>query len=196
MTSISKRNPISGFTLIELLVTLSILMVLMMMSAPPLMKYIQRSKIMSAVQQTTSLMRLARIQAIKRGTPVVVEIQPTIKPPAVRAFVDTDRDHVLDTDEQVLGTILLEKGVTFLYGYGFTTATPSSLPPVAVFLETGSIEPPSTADPKSGYQFTDIKGNELEVYVKSPITARIEIRKHEGAAWVTAGEGGTAWTWK
>lgn len=191
MTSTRKTNPVSGFTLIELLVTLSILMVLMMMSAPPLMKYIQRNKIMSAVQQTSSVMRLARIQAIKLGAFAVIQIKPTEKPPAVISFADLNRNMILDAGESVLSNVKLEKGVTFLEWNGFTPdPNSSSLPPLAVFRENGGM------DIAGYYRFTDIKGNELEVRVAQAATGRIEIRKHEGAAWVTAGEGGTAWTWK
>jgi prepilin-type N-terminal cleavage/methylation domain-containing protein len=198
MTFTRKTNPASGFTLIELLVTLSILMVLMMMSAPPLMKYIQRNKIMSAVQQTSAIMRLARIRAIKNGAFAVIQIQPTAKPPLVISFVDLNRNLILDANEMIpsnLSKVQLEKGVTFLEWNGFTPDPNSStLPPLAVFTETGSMD--SGGVYPGYYRFTDIKGNELEVRIAQSTTGRIEIRKKEGSVWVTAGEGGSAWTWK
>jgi prepilin-type N-terminal cleavage/methylation domain-containing protein len=194
MRSTRKTGPASGFTLVELLVVLALLMVLIMISGPPLMKYIARNKIMSAAQQTQALMRLARIQAIKLGTPTVVQIQPTAKPLTVTAYVDTDRDLVMDSGEQVIGKVQLEKNVSFLGWYGLTPMSPSTLPPAAVFLETGWMDTAGVYP--GGYQFTDIKGNELEVHIERASASRIEVRKHQGTAWVTSGEGGSQWTWK
>lgn len=181
----SKRSRSGGFTLIEVLVSLAIMMMLMMLVGPPLAKYIQRSKLQGTVNQTAMLMRLARIQAIKRSTLGVVKIDDSDNPygPHVVAFVDLDRNGSLGGSEPVLGRTLLERGITFLPSVGFAGG--------AIFQESGA------AAAAGSFRFADAKGNEMEVAVVQAPTARIEIhKKNDAGFWLANGEGGKAWTWK
>lgn len=180
--SIRRQRRAAGFTLIELLVSFAILMTLVLLVGPPLAKFIQRSKLTGAVQQTAMAMRMARMQAIKHSAEAVVRLQPATNPPSVIAFIDLDRDGVKDANEKTVSSVLMERGIRFLDSEpaGFTDA---------VFQETGS------AAAQGAFRFADTKGNEMEVQVFKE-TGRIEIRKKEGSDWITPGQGGKAWTWK
>jgi prepilin-type N-terminal cleavage/methylation domain-containing protein len=187
MIPLSKRSRCGGFNLIEVLVTLAIMMLLMMLVGPPLAKYIQRSKLQGTVNLTATMMRLARIQAIKRSSLGVVQLDNSNNPygPHVRAFVDLDRNGVWDgASEPLLGRALLERGITFLPTVGFGANG-------AVFQESGA------AAAAGSFRFADAKGNQMEVSVVQAPTARIEIhKKNDLGAWLANGEGGKAWTWK
>ncbi|HWM93560.1 MAG TPA: GspH/FimT family pseudopilin [Thermoanaerobaculia bacterium] len=179
MSTQIERSRSGGFTLVEVLVAMSVMMILMLIVGPPLAKFLQRSKLTGAVQQTASLMRLARIHAIKRSSWTAVRIQPAATPPHATAFVDMDRDRQFDSGEPVLGTVLLERGITFLAPDGF-----------AVFQENGGLE--SSGD----FRFTDAKGNEMEVRVEQAATGKIGICKYENGVCIKRGQGGEVWTWK
>ncbi len=198
MKRTTTRNPSSGFTLLELLVTFAILMVLVLLTAPALTRFLQRTKLVTIAEQTAVTMRLARVHAIKRATPTVVRLLPAAVPPTVITFVDTDRDSRQDADEPTFASVQLNKGVTFGTSVGFSVdPAGASLPPIAVFREDGSVAPPTLdTDPDGSFRFIDVKGNEMEVCVLMAATGRITIRKLEGSTWITAGEGGVQWTWK
>jgi len=59
-----------------------------------------------------------------------------------------------------------------------------------IFREDGSVL--STG----AIRFADPRGNVLEVNVEPQATGRVEIRKYDGTAYVTKGEGVNAWTYK
>src|SRR5436309_3566805 len=103
------RGP-RGFTLIELLVVMSLMLVLVALGIPALQTALHQSKIRGIVQETTVLMRLARIQAIKRSAQSVVQIVPSTgagDPGHVQAFLDLDSDGRLGANEPVLGNFPL-----------------------------------------------------------------------------------------
>lgn len=62
-----------GFTLIEVLVTLTVLGVLATLAAPSFQKVVAKQRLRSAAYDLMSDLTLARSEAIKRGTPVVLE---------------------------------------------------------------------------------------------------------------------------
>lgn len=174
-----------------MLVTLAIMMLLIMITGPPLMKYMQRTKLTALVNQTSATMRLARIQAIKRSSWAVVRTRPSVFPPQVIAFADLDRDGRQDPEDPILANVLLEKGITFIGSDAFSPDPENaSLPKMVIFQENGS------AFDAGAFRFRDAKGNEMEIRVVQAATGRIEIRKNEGGVWRAAGEGGQQWTWK
>ncbi len=185
----SRRGREGGFTLIELLVSFAILMMLILLTGPPLAKFIQRSKLRGTVEQTTVTMRLARLRAIKLSGWTVVEAQATTptQPGYVIAYDDLNQNRTKDAGEPTIGTVLLERGIVYTGASGLTAVGARR---VAIFVENGGVIPQGDG----AFQFQDAKGNEMEVRVTQ--SAKIEIRKKEGAVWVTSGEGGKAWTWK
>jgi prepilin-type N-terminal cleavage/methylation domain-containing protein len=200
----SGRSP-SGFTLIEMLVVLALLMILMLFAVPALMTAMRQSKIRGIANQTANLMRLARLEAIKRSCQAIVKMDET-DPPRMEGFPDCDKDGVADADKPSLGSFPLPNGVRFLAPpnladgasvEGLSADPGGGAANVAIFLPNGSIQN------TGGFRFGDDDGNFLEVYVEPEATARIEIRKcllctdaTNTADWYAAGDGGKAWEWK
>lgn len=194
-----------GFTLIEMLVVLALAMVLMLFTIPAMFSTLRQGKLRGVAQETSVLMRLARLDAIKYSTQAVVRI---VLPAGadfgwVEAFSDRNGDGKLTAGEPMLGTRRLPKGVTFTAPPNFVgaasvsgfTADPASAsnPKIALFNRDGSI-----AD-LGAFRFADAYQNFVEVRVEPAATARIELRKArlEGSAWnwYASGDGGEAWKW-
>ncbi|HEY4573267.1 MAG TPA: prepilin-type N-terminal cleavage/methylation domain-containing protein, partial [Thermoanaerobaculia bacterium] len=111
------KNPtrVRGFTLIEMLVVLMLMLVLVGLGIPALQDSLHKSKIRGVVQETTVLMRLARIEAIKRSVQSVVQIVPSTgagDPGHVQAFLDLDSDKQLGANDTMIGTVTLLSGVS------------------------------------------------------------------------------------
>jgi len=201
------KNPQSGrgqrgFTLIEMLVVLALMAVLMFLSAPAIYNAIRQSKLRGITQEVTTLMRQARLDAIKSSAQAVVKIVPadaTNPVPSVQAFSDRNADGLLSAGEPVLATFPLPKGVTFMAPdltvdansvSGFSSDPGGgSLPKVVLFQRDGSVSA------VGAFRFADQNQNFMEVRVEPAATARIEVHKWQGGKWIANGEGGKAWQW-
>lgn len=194
-----------GFTLIEMLVVLALAMVLMLITIPAMFSTLRQGKLRGIAQETAVLMRLARLDAIKYSTQTVVRIVlPTsTEIGRVEAFSDRNGDKKLTAGEPILSTRGLPKGIKFMAPpniegaasvAGFTPDPDgASKPKIAVFNSDGSIAA------AGAFHFADTYQNFLQVWVESPATARIELRKArlEGSAWnfYASGDGKEAWKW-
>ena len=67
-----KQHTVHGYTLLELLVSLAVAMILAMISTSWLPRVIQESRLTTAVNQLVSGLHLARSEAVKRGSRVVL----------------------------------------------------------------------------------------------------------------------------
>lgn len=204
-----QSGDLNGFTLIEMLVVLCLLTIMAALALPALLTLWHQSKIRGISQETTVLMRRARLEAVKSATQVVARI---VLPAGnalgkVEAFTDSNADGLLSAGEPTLASLTLPVGIKFaapnpgsdLLGKdsveGFS-ADPAgaSLPKIAIFQRDGSIAI------VGAYRFADTYGNYLEVRVTPAATARVEVRKArlEGSNWnfYASGEGGKAWEWK
>jgi prepilin-type N-terminal cleavage/methylation domain-containing protein len=209
MNAPMRRSGERGFTLIELIVVLAILLMAMVLGAPYLFTQIQRSKLIGTANQTVGLMRVARLEAIKRSSTGVVEIDPARN--LVRGYVDANVSLTYDAGDILLAEVPLPKSITFTEPGGATGlasirgfALVGGGPPKAVFQSDGSL---SNTNPGAirlcGQEAQGRGANYLEVNVASLATARIEIRKYKGPDvdldWYANGEGATgtgrAWTW-
>lgn len=196
-----KSSPQLGFTLLEMLVIVAILGVIMLIGLPTLFELVQRSKMEGTVQGVSNLMRLARLEAIKQGAPVVVRLD--LDNGFVSAFVDRDDNQRLNptagakpraTDHEI-SRVALANGVSF-WGVpdpatpttpaGAADANPKGpnvvsgftddpvgggLPNLAVFEANGSIRDPG------GFEFGDRDGNFIEVRADTRATGRITLWK-------------------
>jgi len=189
-----------GFTLIEALVVVAIMGVILLLGLPSLFNYIRRAKVEGTVQGVANLMRLARLEAIKQGVPVVVRAD--FGQNLVTAFVDRNSNLTFDptaganpraTDREI-GRVPLANGV-FFWGFqdpsGPADAAPKGanvvtgfnadpggggLPNVAVFDSSGAIRNPGNLE------FGDGRGNFVEVRVSPQATARVSLWKWNRAA--------------
>lgn len=214
-----KRNAESGFTLLEVFVVLVFLLVVGALLVPEFTNSLERAKLRGIAQETTVLMRLARLDAIKhsRSALVVMDLAgPDVASPennVDRMIACPDVNNNLRCDpipaERRLGEFVLPKGVFFRDELGnrngasvkdFTVADPS-LPNVAVFDRDGSIRV------DGAFRFADhcaTGGNVLEVRVAPRATARVEVRKWRPSPsrYDASGEGPSrndtgseAWQW-
>ncbi len=193
------RSP-RGFTLIELLVVMAVMLALVALGIPALQLALHESKMRGITQQVTVLMRQARLDAIKTSAQAVVQIVPSTgdgDPGHVLAFSDRNSDGMLTDGEPVLGNFPLPTGVAFSDCGGNTdknsidglSLDPNGGPNMAIFRNDGSIAA------IGGFRFDDPYGNCMEIHVEPAATARMEVRKWNGSAYVTAGDNGKAWTW-
>jgi hypothetical protein len=169
----------------------------------------RQGKIRGTATETATLMRLARLEAIKRSCTSIVRIAEAVdaNPAHVEGFPDCDGDGLADANKPTLGSFPLPNGVHFLappnlaaedsVGGLSTDPNPDGDANVAIFQPDGSIRD------IGGFRFGDDAGNFLEVWVAPAATARIEIHKCRACTdatdrtdWYAAGEGGEAWQWK
>ena len=191
-----------GFTMIETLLVLVLMLILMTFAIPSLLNMVRQGKLRGAADETATLMRLARLEAIKRSCPTVVRILDAdgTTPERVEAIVDCNNDGLQDADKKSLGTLPLPQRVHHLAPPNlagkdsvdvFSTDLAGGDANVAIFQGDGSIRDPGA------FRFGDETGNFLEVRVAPKATARIEVRKYaDDSNWYANGEAGRAWTWK
>lgn len=204
-----------GFTLAEMLVVVAMLGIVMLIGIPTFQRLLHRTKIEGITRETAILMNLARFESIKRGVPVIVQIDPVGS--EVFSFVDVHGglDPTLPSDglfaaipgavarttDYELGRLKLPSGVSF----SFQALTDAAS--VDGFVNEGIPDPPdlmaifqsdgSVLD-SGALRFGDQRGNFLEARIDPPGTARIEVRKWDDAdgAWYAFGEGGKPWQWQ
>lgn len=194
-----------GFTLIEILAVLLIMMILALYSAPKLLVVLNRAKIEGTVKQTATLMRAARMEAIKRNCYGVVAIEPANR--RVIAYADLDRDGVFDQTgtppDRLIGRVELPNLVNFEDEAGNKDLdsvekldnpnVPIDLPDGQVmFQPDGSALRQNDSDRDGALRFADQKRNYMEVNVTLR-TGRVEVRKYESGKWYGNGEGGKSW---
>jgi prepilin-type N-terminal cleavage/methylation domain-containing protein len=198
------RRGRGGFTLIEMLIVMALMIILLLFAIPALQTSMRQGKLRGIANETATLMRLARLEAIRRSCTSIVKI--ATNPPRVEGFPDCDGDGVADADKPGLGSFPLPYGTHLLAppnltgkdSVGLLSADPAGgAAKVAIFQPDGSIQD------IGGFHFGDDNGNFLEVWVAPQATARIEVHKcrvcsdaMERTDWYAAGDGGEAWTWK
>lgn len=214
MPSRERRRGPAGFTIVEALLAVAIIGIASALLLPTLQQLIHSSKIRGICRTTAAQMRKARFEAIKRGVPSVVRIDPATR--EVIAFVDVNGPALTDLSDGIfnpvagqppgatdfeLERVLLPPGVDFIFQAtsglasvdGFSnTGNPDPPDDQAIFLPDGSI------NDAGAFRFGDQRGNFLEVRVDPPATARIEVRKwtdEAGGVWRSQGEGGATWRW-
>jgi len=197
-----------GFTLIETLIILAIMMALAMFTLPEFFAIMNRSKLEGMARQTATLMRAARLEAIKQSCYGVVMLEPANR--RVIAFVDNDRDGVYEPGnvppERLIGRVDLPTRFSFMDEkgnkdmasvYGLVNPdTPVTLADgQAIYQQDGTVlstDPLGT--PRAGaLRFADEKGNVLEVNIEPRTTGRVEVRKWQDGGWYANGEGGKSW---
>lgn len=207
----------AGFTLVEMLISLAVMMVIAAIGYPPLHNLIVRSKLEGAARETAMLMQLARLEAIKRSVPIVVRIDQASR--RLITFADVNGAALTDPPDRLFnpvagqpqhatdyelrpplsppGRIEFQAPLAGNVVEGFTVVGGDK---VAIFQTDGSV----LAD--GAIRFADGRGNFLEVAVTPKATARVELRKWDGAGGVNpkypvggafraAGEGGKPWIW-
>lgn len=208
-----------GFTAVELLVVLAILSIVASLVLPNLMQMVHRSKIEGTCGRTAMLMQKARYEAIKRGVPTVVSIDPAAN--EVLAFADVHGAAATDPSDGLFNPI---DGMVYRetdyelgryrlpFGVSFTSPSDSGMDSVDGFVNDGDPDPPDkqaiylpdgTILDTGAFRFADERGNFLEIRAAPIATAKLQIRKHDlslpangdGTHWYARREGGEPWHW-
>ena len=187
----------AGFTLVELLITAAVLSIAVLLGLPALENTLQRSRIEGMARQTTVLMHMARVTAIRHTVPATVRID--FATDRVLAFRDPNRNGVQDdpiTEPVIAGEqgFELPRGVTFQA----PGEAPEGASAVVEFDENGGggwiiFETDGSVAKAGGLRLADSFDNYLEIRVAPRATARVFLRKWDGFAWREPGDG--RWIW-
>ena len=215
----SRRPPERGFTAVEMLIVLAIVSMAASLLLPNLMAMVHRGKIEGTCGRTAMLMQKARFEAMKRGVPTVVTIDPATN--TIFAFADVHGAAATDPSDGLfnpidgmvyrstdyeLGRYRLPAGVTF------TSPDDTGMDSVDGFVNDGTPDPPDkqaiylpdgTLVDSGAFRFADNRGNFLEIRAEPIATAKLQIRKHDltlpangdGSHWYARREGGKPWHW-
>lgn len=188
-------------TVVEVLVVVAVLGVGAGMAFPALQQFIHRNKILNSARSAVALMREARFEAIKLGAPCVVLADGVTN--EIVVFVDVNGDLTFNPDpsettfratDYELRRHNLPAGVSFSAPgaqppvFGFTDL-PAQLWNGVVFQADGSVQD------LGAIRFGDQRGNYLEARIERAATARVSLRKWNGADWWEQGRGGETWVW-
>ncbi|TDV65794.1 GspH/FimT family protein [Pseudomonas sp. LP_7_YM] len=92
----------TGLTLLELLIVLVLIAVTATLAAPAFGTLIESQRRQDTAQQLVSGLRLARVEAILRSQPVIVQAQEGDWSQGWHVFVDINRNQFRDEDEPIL----------------------------------------------------------------------------------------------
>jgi type II secretory pathway pseudopilin PulG len=210
-TRLRRSSRTAGFTLIELVVMSTTLAIAATMGMPALLNYMQRAKLEGSARQVVMMLHSTRLEAITRGAPAVVAIDEdrgdlfafvdvdgaTSTAPPDGLFNPIDGDPYKQTDYE-LGRLRLPVGVQLASPDGETGVdsvdgfvNPAPLPAhIAYFAIDGTVRD------DGAFRIADRRGNFLEARIAATTTARVELRKWNGAEWREQGEEEGAWSWQ
>jgi type II secretory pathway pseudopilin PulG len=171
---------------VELMVVMTIMLIGLSLGYPALRNLIHRERLLGFARGATAQLGAARQEAVKRGVPVVVELNLTHK--NLRIFANRDEDPALafaEGTDLLIGQVdLPTETELFFQGPprdtdpldGLTVRPVSAVPdppeqPAFVFLPDGSVES------VGGVRVSDKNGNYLELRASPQATGRIVLRK-------------------
>ncbi|MGH8416664.1 MAG: GspH/FimT family pseudopilin [Pseudomonas sp.] len=92
----------TGLTLVELLAGLVLIGIVATLGVPAFAALVDSQRRQDTAQQLASGLRLARVEAILRSQPVIMQAQEGNWSDGWRVFVDTNRNQFRDDDETIL----------------------------------------------------------------------------------------------
>lgn len=202
-SSLTRRPTAAGFSLVELLVVIALISILSLVGMPWMLGTLHRAKLVAAAREASTLMQVARLEAIKRGAPTLVSYDLTNDAFRVSADLTQPTDGVFETTlvpfSPLQGKIVLwAPADAAAEGAGSISAWDDALTcvdaqPGPIFNSDGS------ANCAGAFRFGDQRGNFLETRVLFPATGKVVIRKWFGndteTDWYENGQAGKKWTW-
>ena len=195
-----------GFTMVELLVTIVIIAVLALLGYPALLNMLERQKMISTSHEMASVMRLARLTAVKES--VDIKVTADYAGDRLVAYRDLDNNDVCDPTDETIATAALPSNVSFwgpldLAPEGANASTFTNA--TVTFQASGSVlesSLPVDLTKDGGFRLRGKNPDYFEIGVarQSIGTGRVAVRKWEGggnpdANWYQNGEEGHKWVW-
>lgn len=191
------RSARSGFTLIELLIALAVISVLVLIGYPALMNTLRRARMETIVREAAMELRVARIEAIKRNSRTYLQVD--FANDRIVLFREADNNEVLSAGDEELRGLTLPANISFWgpadgapEGPDAVVSSPAAALPAAKYL---TFTPAGAAEYVAAIRIADDRGNFIEARVEPKATARVSLRKWDGADWLAQRDGGTPWTW-
>ncbi|MDX1630627.1 MAG: GspH/FimT family pseudopilin [Thermoanaerobaculia bacterium] len=190
---VSSRHPSRGITMLELLVVLTVMGLLAVIGLPAFLNTVRKGKMQTTIRETTTMLRAARLQAIKESQPIGIERQKSQR--RIIAYEEndgTDGFGVGGTDE-IIESVILPNRITF--------AAPGTQSEVDGFDNNDWFvyEPNGSATHSGAFRFGDPRGNYLEVRVEPAATGRVDVRMWQNFGgtdkWMSQGQEDHSWDW-
>lgn len=183
----------AGFTLLEMASILGAGWLLLGSALPYLASIARRSRLQAEARTVGLVLTGARMQAMKRGDNVGVEISTDPGRASFRravVFLDTGAiAGTLDAGDAVVGSAVIVEDREAIWIDAENSASPSSAPATAdfVFTRLGS---PAEGSPRRGVYVGDRAGNLIQVAIRPGLSGQVKTTKRDGAAF-----SGRPWTW-
>lgn len=198
-----------GYTLLELIIIMAIIGILSLFGFPALDKTIHQAKIRGYMVEGSSLVRLARAEAVKQQLPAIVKVD--FANGWMEAFMDVDEDGVFTPDPMAdpftadyrVGDVHRLPGRIFIWGpadaapLGGDAVDGLTPHPDGTSPNQLSINPTGTVEDIGAFRFGDQLGNFFEIRISPKASAKIMVRKWDPTAsdWFANGENGQSWRW-
>jgi prepilin-type N-terminal cleavage/methylation domain-containing protein len=201
----SDRSADRGFTMVELLVVLAILILAVTLAVPPLWNMIVRSKLEGATRELGAMIQRGRLEAVRRSAQVVIAVDPATS--QVFAFADRNGITMNDPPDGIYDPVAGQAAGNTDYALGqwflpkrVSLVAPEGQSAIDGLTTIGTnqvvlLAPDGSVNASGAYRLGDARGNFLEVRIEPQATARVSVRKWDGTAWWTRGEGGHPWEW-
>lgn len=194
--TLPSRHRSRGITMLELLVVLAVMGLLAVIGLPAFLNTVRKGKMQSTIRETTTMLRAARLQAIKQSTPIGIERQTTNR--RIIAYEETapaPYDGFTAGSDTIIDRADLPNRITF--------SAPAGESVVAGFDSNDWFvyEPNGSATDAGAYRLGDPRDNFFEVRVEPAATGRVDVRKWEtdpsdnSDKWMSQGQGGHSWQW-
>jgi Tfp pilus assembly protein FimT len=183
----------AGFTLLEMASILAVGWLLVGSAVPYLASIARRSRLQSEARTVGLVLTGARMQAMKRGETVGVEVSTDPHRPSCRravVFLDTGSvAGALDRGDTIVGNATIVEDGELLWIDAENAASPSSASGTVDFVFTRLGSPGEGSSRKSVY-LGDRAGNLIQVAFQPGLSGRVKTTKRAGAAFA-----GRPWQW-
>jgi len=201
-STLDRRPAAAGFSLVELLIVIALISILSLVAMPWMLGTLHRAKLVATAKEASTLMQVARLEAIKRSAPTLVAYDSTADGFSVSVDLTQPPDGTFETilvpNSPLQGKIVLwapadgaPEGTNAVAEWDDDDEDCPENRPGPVFASDGS------AACGGAFRFADQRGNFLETRVLFPATGKVVIRKWfpTETDWYENGQAGKKWTW-